>query len=174
MGGACGILEPWCQQLLSSNLLPSRVCYLLCICFYLKGKGMGDCRIYGESLGGECAWSVWKEGKLRPQSTNKAKQENGKELLAVCQQGGSLCAVCDSGIQRTVQFSTLCWLSPPLGKVLNISVSPFFFLPLGSGCPASSGGRNDVAFVCGEKFPFLVFVYFCLKTFLLPIVSASL
>lgn len=131
MGGACGILEPWCQQLLSSNLLPSRVGYLLCICFYLKGKGLGDFRIYGESLGGECAWSVWKEGKLRPQSTNKAKQENGKELLAVCQQGGSLCAVCDSGIQRTVQFSTLCWLSPPLGKVLNISVPHFFSFLLG-------------------------------------------
>lgn len=56
----------------------------------------------------------------------------------------------------------------------STSPLPIFFLPLGSGCPASSGGQNDVAFVFGEKFPFLVFVYFCLKTFLVPIVSASL
>lgn len=84
----------------SPPAFPSVLSFVYLLLF--EGKGMGDFRIYGESLGGECAWSVWKEGKLRPQSTNKAKQENGKELLAACQQGGSLCAVCDSGIQRTV------------------------------------------------------------------------
>jgi hypothetical protein len=174
MDWAHGILEPCRPQLLSFDPLPSQVCLMsLCIRFYLKGKGTGDFRIYREALGGECVWSLWKEGKLRLQSTNKAKPETRKELLKVCQQRDSLCAVCDSGIRSSVLFSPLCWLSPPLAKVLNISV-PHFFLPLGSGCPVSSGGWANVAFVFGEKFPFLVLVYFCLETFLVPIVNLSL
>lgn len=37
-----------------------------------------------------------------------------------------LCALCDSGIPSSVLFSPLCWLSPPLGRVLNISIPHFF------------------------------------------------
>lgn len=116
---------------------------------------------------------MWKERKLGLQSTDKAKHENREELLKACQQGGALLCLQLWDPKYSFVFSPLLTQSTTWQGSYHLR-SPFFFLPLGSGCPASSGGRADVAFVFGEKFPFLVFVYFCLKTFLVPIANLSL
>lgn len=110
----------------------------LCVCFYLKREGTGDVRIYRESLGGECVWCMRKEGKLGLQSTNKAKHENRKESwrLASREVVSALRALRLWDPKFSFVFSTLLTQSTTWQGSQHLR-SPFFFLPLGSGCPAS-------------------------------------
>lgn len=167
---ACGILGSWWQQLLPPTPLPFHMPGVLVCLLLFEGKGPR--RISGESLGGQ-GGLMHVEGRetlaSEPQTKLSMKIGRGSWSLASRKAASALCLrlwdlKCSFVFFPLLTQTTTWQVSQPLR-------SWFFFLGVAVLPPLEV---ELMGLLCVEgTFPFLAFVYFCLETFLVPIVRLS-